>query len=497
MQHPKKGIDARLRAAADLVLEALEGVEKPVVADVGCDHGYLTAYLLRQRMDLRVIASDISAASLRKAELLLDPGIYGDRVRFCVADGLDALAGERVDAIVMAGMGGRLILQMLQAGREQIGEAALILQANTDIPLLRATLPELGFRILAERYAEAAGRQYALLLAGAGTQSTPGLRDAFLGMPGAATHVPGRERYLRAMRQKRMGEMQKASLRHSSRGLDRLADIRRETDWIAEELEMKQINVGELVSLIDTLAPFETAEEWDNVGLLLGSAKASVSRVLIALDVTAAVLEEATQLECQAIVSHHPFLFHAARRITDSDREGALMLEMARRGITHIAAHTNLDKAPGGMNDALLAALDLQGRGEGFLRVAVLPEGMTFGQLCERTAQRLQAEIRTYGAPDTPVHALGCCSGAGAEEYRAAMAQGADCFLTGEVRHNVALDALHDGCLVIEAGHFETERPGCEALRASLQKAADELQYNVIFFASDADALERGTMRRA
>ena len=130
-------------------------------------------------------------------------------------------------------------------------------------------------------------------------------------------------------------------------------------------------------------------------------------------------------------------------------------------------------------------------RGEGFVRVGDVPEGTTFGQLCARAQKKLHAAVRAFGNAEMPVHALGCCSGAGGSEIGEALALGADCFITGEVRHHEALDALDRGCCIIEAGHFETENPVCEVLADALQKAADALQYNVTVFCLKDDPFGR------
>ena len=494
MQHPKKGIDQRLRAAADLVLRALADKEAPLVADVGCDHGYLTAYLLRQRMDLTVIASDISGPSLAKARMLLDPGIYGNRVKFREADGLDALEEtEKPDCIVMAGMGGRLILEMLTRRRERIGEALLVLQANTDIPLLRSGLSELGIRTREEAYAEVKGRQYVILLCEKGERQALSEGEALLGAPAAEGALEGRRRYLLSLLQKKREERRLSSAGHSAKSLQKAAECEAQIRMIAEELGMKACTVGDIREMVGRIAPYETAEEWDNVGLLVGRSGAPVHAVLIALDLTSAVIREAGELGCEAVITHHPLMFHAVRNITDDCREGELILSLAEQGMAHIAAHTNLDKAPGGVNDALMAAAGVRNvRGEGLLRVGDLEREMSFGEFSERIKTALDAQIRTYGSPGQTVHVLGCCSGAGGSDYREAMKLGADCFLTGEVRQHEALDAVHDGCPVIEAGHYETERPVCAALCDALQKEADTLQYNVTFFCSGVDPFERG-----
>ena len=490
MQHPKKGIDARLRAAADLVLQTVREIPSPLVLDLGCDHGYLSWYLLRQRQDLRVIASDISAASLRKAQMLMDPGLYGGRICFREADGFAALLPEeQPDCAVLAGMGGRLILDLVSRGRERLKETALVLQANTDLPLLRSGLAELGFGIQLERFAEVNGRVYAVLLARASEPRALSAKEAYLGAGGPD---PGRRMYFQSLRRERVAEMRKAARKRTPKGLQNMEEAAEICRWIAEEMGMKSCMVADVERMVGMIAPYETAEEWDNVGLLLGRKEDPADRVLVALDVTRGVVEEAEALGCRVIVTHQPFLVQPVQRVTGDTREGALMRLMAEKRMAHIAAHTNLDRAPGGVNDALIAAVGCGNvRGEGFLRVGDLPEPVPFGTLCGRVAAALSAEVRTYGDPDRIVHALGCCSGSGAEEYKEAMALGADCFLTGEARHNVALDAMHDGCLLIEAGHFETERVVCPAFCDALQKTADALQYNVTFFCSGVDPFGR------
>ena len=168
------------------------------------------------------------------------------------------------------------------------------------------------------------------------------------------------------------------------------------------------------------------------------------------------------------------------------------MLDMGRAGISHIAAHTNLDAAKGGVNDTLMRVMGAENvRGEGFVRAGDVAEGTTFGQLCARAQKKLHASVRAFGNADTPVHVLGCCSGAGGSEIGDALVLGADCFITGEMRHHEALDALDKGCCIIEAGHFETENPVCEVLADALQNAADALQYNVTVFCLKDDPFGR------
>ena len=111
--------------------------------------------------------------------------------------------------------------------------------------------------------------------------------------------------------------------------------------------------VADILAAVDRLAPFRLAEEWDTVGLLLGDADAKVRRVLVSLDVTEAVCEEAERTKAECLLAHHPFFLKALPRVTAETREGRLALRLAEGGRAVIAAHTNLDAAAGGLNDLL------------------------------------------------------------------------------------------------------------------------------------------------
>ncbi|MDY5350493.1 MAG: Nif3-like dinuclear metal center hexameric protein [Candidatus Ventricola sp.] len=484
-------LDERLSAIADLVLEAVADREAPCAADVGCDHGFLTAALLERCPQLTVIASDISAPSLQKARELLAPLRLASRAVLRVADGLAAI-DRPVGAIVLAGMGAQTILRIVAEGRVRIGNAALIVQANVDLPVLRTGLAAQGFAVEREVYTCAAGRHYVTMLARAGQGEMPDERAALLGTAADGVHGGEQRSYFAWQRGVRVREMERVAPLRTERARERIRLSGRELMWISEALGMKNCTVTDVEQLVGGIAPYELAEEWDNVGLLVGHAQAQVTRVLVALDLSMGVVEEAKALGAQLIVTHHPIMFSARKRLTDADREGRLMLALAEAGIAHIAAHTNLDSAPGGVNDTLMAAMGAENvRGEGFVRAGDLPEGMTLGTLAQRARTKLRAEVRVYGAADTAVHVLGCCSGAGGGEVALAKALGADCFITGEIRHHEALDAVDGGVCVLEAGHFETENPVCEVLRTALQKAADEVEYNLTVFCSKGNPFGR------
>ena len=484
-------LDERLGAIAALAEEIIGGKASPRAADIGCDHGQLTAYLLERHPALEMIASDVSAPSLEKARrLLAQKGLTG-RAALAVADGLGAVDTKQ-DVIIIAGMGAQTILKILTEGRARIGGAAVIMQANVDLPMLRTQLAAQGFAVEREICTQAAGRHYVTLAARLGEPRRIGEREALLGAAAHGDMDEGHRAYFLWQRGVRVREMEQVARLHSIKAGERTEKNSRELGWIAEAIGMKTCTVGAIEAMVGDLAPFELAEEWDNVGLLVGRRGAEAARVLVALDVTQGVIEEAKALGAQVILTHHPLMFSARKRMTDDDREGALLLSMAQAGIAHIAAHTNLDAAPGGVNDTLMALLGAQNvTGEGFVRVGDMPQGMTLEALAQRARRSLKADVRVYGAMDTPVCRLGCCSGSGSGEIEQAVRMGADCFITGEVRHNLALDAMDMGCTIIEAGHYETENPVCEVLRTALQNAADTLQYKVTFFCSKVNPFGR------
>ncbi len=245
------------------------------------------------------------------------------------------------------------------------------------------------------------------------------------------------------------------------------------------------MKVRQIYELLDAVAPFETQEPYDNSGLLVGSPEQEVSGILFALDVTQAVISEALSLGANLIVTHHPLMFEAVRRMTDESFEGRLIQRMIREGLSLIACHTCLDKASGGINDALAercALLDVQG--EGFVRVGDLPQPMTAGELKEYLAVALNTDVRLMGDASLQISRLGLCSGAGGSEWIAARELGAEAFLSGEIKHHHALAMAEAGLPCFECGHFATEQPGIFALADALQNALDQVEYNLSIYKS-------------
>ncbi len=240
------------------------------------------------------------------------------------------------------------------------------------------------------------------------------------------------------------------------------------------------LTVKAVYDWVDGFAPFLTAEEYDNVGLLTGRFDAPVNRILMALDCTLEVVEEAKRLRAELIITHHPLLFHSRKNMREDDPEGQVLCALIRNHMALISAHTNLDRAPGGISDTLGQLFSLENmRSEGFVRCGRLPSAMTAGELRDRASRILKAPVRLYGSPEKPLEALAVGGGAFDQGFEEAINLGAQAYLTGEVRHHNALNAVAQGMVLLEGGHFATEAPGLYALGGCLQMGLDGLQYSV------------------
>ena len=227
------------------------------------------------------------------------------------------------------------------------------------------------------------------------------------------------------------------------------------------------MTVQTVLDWLDSFAPFDSAADFDNVGLLVGDAAANVTGVLFCMDATADAVAEAVQNGCNLIVSHHPLLYHGMKRIYYEDPKGSVLHAVMAANANLVAAHTNLDQAPGGIADSLAAALGLQSVGptEGpYIRVGTLETPLSLADLADRARQVLHITPRAYGQPDQPIRRVAVGPGACGELYEIALRSGAQAFVTGEIRHHEIIDATQRGMAVVEAGHYPTEQPGVVAL---------------------------------
>ena len=230
--------------------------------------------------------------------------------------------------------------------------------------------------------------------------------------------------------------------------------------------------VREIEQALFHLAPKEGAMDWDNVGQLLGDPEAEISRVLVALDITEAVADEAIAQGCQLIVSHHPVMnckWLPVQSVRQDTPQGHLLLKILKNDLSAICMHTNLDVAPGGVNDALAAALGLEDPGplegtDGICRVGHLSSPMPFQAFAQHVCRCLRANGVRYAGAEGPVQKIAVGGGACADYADAAIAAGCDVFVTSDLSYHEFLDAEGKGIRLIDAGHFPTEDPVCAVL---------------------------------
>ena len=227
-------------------------------------------------------------------------------------------------------------------------------------------------------------------------------------------------------------------------------------------------------------APLELAVSWDNVGHLVGEPEAEVKKVLVALDITEAVVQEAIDCDADLIVAHHPVMncrWHEVQRIRSDDAQGRILINMIRNGISAICMHTNLDAAEGGVNDVLAEKLGLTGiellNEEKIGRVGTLKCELPLVEFTRFVVESLGCNGLRYIDAGKPVHRVAVGGGACSGYIGQAIALGCDTFVTSDLKYNDFLDTK--GINLIDAGHFPTENVVCPVVVEYLQKAFPEL----------------------
>jgi dinuclear metal center YbgI/SA1388 family protein len=244
---------------------------------------------------------------------------------------------------------------------------------------------------------------------------------------------------------------------------------------------------------MEELAPLDWAEAWDNVGLQVGDPGRAVSRVLVALEATDAVVAEAIQVRADLLVVHHPPIFKALKALRFDTPVGGRLVRLITAGIGLYAAHTNLDQAPGGTNDTLAGLAGLKefsvlhkvgeansGVPRGHGRIGRLAQATTVGAVAAQLKSALGLDhVAVVGDPDGAVTTVAVGAGAGGELVPHASRQGADVLITGDVKYHTAQDALDARLSMIDIGHYHSERIVVAPLAAYLRQRLSEDGHSV------------------
>ena len=239
------------------------------------------------------------------------------------------------------------------------------------------------------------------------------------------------------------------------------------------------MKLGELIAALERLAPLRLQDEWDNSGLQVGFPEAEIRRVLVCLDVTEAVVDEAIAEGCDVIVSHHPLLFKALRQVSDATYQQRCVVKALRAGISIYSAHTSLDNAPGGVNHRIAALLGLEdlrwlspSEGEanaGSGLVGQLPRPEEDAAFLARVSRIFGVACLRHSALDgRQIRRVALCGGSGAFLLPEAVHAGADCFLSGEFHYHDYFE--NQGLLLAELGHYQSEQYTQDLLLEYLQE---------------------------
>ena len=217
------------------------------------------------------------------------------------------------------------------------------------------------------------------------------------------------------------------------------------------------------------LAPADAKMDFDNVGLLAGDSRRQVKSIIVALDITSEVIEEAIDTGADLIVSHHPLLF-SEKSITDTTNTGSRVLSLLTNGISAICMHTNLDAARGGVNDALARACGLSdvqllcedgryadGTPYSYGRVGTLEPAVPLRDYLTMLKSALKASGLRFHNSGKPVSKVAVVGGSGGSYLETAFETGCDTLVTGEAKYDVFLLARELGITLIDADHFCTE----------------------------------------
>lgn len=244
------------------------------------------------------------------------------------------------------------------------------------------------------------------------------------------------------------------------------------------------MTVRELYAVLNEKIPPSLSCPWDNDGLMCcPDGTRSVRRVLVTLDVTEAAAAYAVQGGYDLIVAHHPMIFKGLKAVNEDFYIARKTLKLIREGISVMSFHTRLDAVKGGVNDTLASLLGIAEAEpfgeEGIGRIGTLTDPMEAEAFARLVKERLNAPAVFLGDAGLPVRRVAVLGGSGGDDIAAARAGGADTYLSGNLGYHDMTDAPEAGMNLIEAGHFFTEAPVCETLKAWLSEIDPTLEIDL------------------
>jgi len=261
-------------------------------------------------------------------------------------------------------------------------------------------------------------------------------------------------------------------------------------------LKVKHIN-----DFMEEYAPVELKESYDNVGLMIGNINSEVTSILVALDCTLEVIEEAKKKGCNLILTHHPPLFLKPSTVTTDTLTGKKILSLVKDDINVYSSHTNLDSAEGGLNDIVTKLLGFNKwtiispndnniavkQQAGIGRVVEFEVPVTLKELCSIVKEKLEASMVRYcGSEDKLIKKLAIINGSGEDFFEAARIHEVDCIITGDTTYHYISDMNELEIAVIDGGHFETEWSAMKVVAKNIEDKLKELGFENRVYISES-----------
>ena len=235
-----------------------------------------------------------------------------------------------------------------------------------------------------------------------------------------------------------------------------------------------------VIDMMEEFAPSELMENYDNVGLMVGDKDSEVGGILVALDCTLKVIDEAIQRDCNLIITHHPLLFRKPKNITTDTLQGKKIIKLIQNNINLYSSHTNLDSTPGGVNEIMAKILGFNKYElvessaiypeAGFGRIMEFKKKLTFLEIIKMVKEKLNIkELRYCGEEDKLISKIAILNGSGQDFIAQAIKKGAECIITGDTTYHYVSDYNEEGLCIIDAGHFDTEWPAMKEVAEIIQ----------------------------
>lgn len=254
-----------------------------------------------------------------------------------------------------------------------------------------------------------------------------------------------------------------------------------------------RLKANDIIKFINTFAPEDSQEDWDNSGLQIGDINHTVNKILLTMDVTDKSIDYATENGYDMIISHHPFFFDSIKKIDLASYKGKIIKKIIDRELIVYSAHTNLDKSNKGINTALANKLGLKDiepfteNNELSIGIHGELEDMSLENILNLISDKIVSKefIRVYGNENIEIKRIGLIGGSGASMLNQAIKQGANLLITGDVKHHDGQYAYEENVVLIDISHYYSEYPGLELLKKELENVFDidvGMYENPVFF---------------